>query len=74
MNYSLSLSLSLMSLFVDTFSLEVKEKISLRIKHSIVRILLFTNIALALLRRHTCEILRYKSLYGTRILENDALL
>ena len=29
--------------FVDTFSLEVKEKIYLRIKHSKVGILLFTN-------------------------------
>ena len=64
----------LISLFVDTFSLEVKEKISLRIKHSKVGILLFTNIALALLRRDTSKILRYKSLYATRILENDALL
>ena len=48
----------LISLFVDTFGLEVKEKISLRIKHSKVGMLLFTNIALALLRRDTCKILQ----------------
>ena len=51
-------SIVLISLFVDTFSLGVKEKVSLRIKHSKVGILLFTNITLALLRRDTCKILR----------------
>ena len=64
-------SIVLISLFIDTFSLEVKEKYLY--EHLKVGIL-FTNIALALLRRDACKILRYKSLYATRILENDALL
>ena len=65
-------AIKLINKLVDTLNLEVKEKMSLRIRHSNVGILLLTNIALALLRQETVNVLQYKSLYATRILENDA--
>ena len=67
-------SIVLISKLVGIFNLEVKEKLALRIRHSIVRMLLLTNIALVLLRREIYKIFRYKLLYAIQILENDALL
>ena len=41
---------------MDTFKIKVKEKMSQRIEHSNVGMLLLTNNALALLRQEACKI------------------
>ena len=58
------LSIVLMSALLEYFNLEVNEQVSFRLvsNDSKLGMLFLTNISLALLRRETYKILRYRSL------------
>ena len=56
------LSIVLMMALLEHFNLEVNEKVSFQSNDSKLGMLFLTNISLALLRRETCNILRYRSL------------
>ena len=56
------LSIVLMIALLEHFNLEVNEKVSFLSNDSKLGMLFLTNISLALLRRETCKILRYRSL------------
>ena len=56
------LSIVLMIALLEHFNLEVMEKGFFRSNDSKLAILFITNISLALVRRETCKILRYRSL------------
>ena len=55
-------SIVLMIALLEHFKLEVNEKVCFQSNNSKLGMLFLTNISLALLRRETCKILRYRSL------------
>ena len=57
------LSIVLMIALLEHSNLEVNEKVSFRSNDSMLGMLFLTNLSLALLRRETRKILRYRSLY-----------
>ena len=56
---------------LEHFNLEVNEKDSFRSNDSKLGMLFLTNISLALLRRETCKILRYRKCYKVSTLVTD---